>query len=154
MKIVLTHFFFFFGILSVFAQTARATSQSILYIKLANTLREVHKSSESAYSLKRAVPTCVNHAYRQAVTNKLLGLHYEDSQNSDHALLFFNKSINPYAKLNYVANSWAINDVSQDILSKKTYVGIQLTTSALPVAILESNAYEESIDFKFGIRTV
>ncbi|OZI07349.1 hypothetical protein BWI93_15080 [Siphonobacter sp. BAB-5385] len=152
MKIVLTHFFFLFGILSVFAQTARATSQSICYIKLANTSGEAHKSSESTGSLKRAVSACVNYIYRQALANKLLDLHYEDSQDSDHALLLFNKSLNPYAKLNCVANAWAINDVSQDILGKKTYADTQPAASALPLAILENNAYEESIDFEFGIR--
>ncbi len=132
------------------AQQATTVAQAIHYIKLANTLREVDKSEESINLLKRALPTVKGkHAYWEAVTNELLGLSYNDLDNSTEALRYLQIARGQYAKLKYVASGWAVNEVIRDISGKNVYAGIQIGTSDVKLAIFktkyESDFYEKDI---------
>lgn len=144
---------------TVSAQKARNTMQAIQFIKLANTLRSVHKSQESINLLMRALP--VSHAkglYLEATTNELIGLSYGDLDNNTSALAYLQKARAQYAQLKYVASAWAVNEVIRDISGKNIYAGIQIGASDIKVAIFktqyESDFYEKDIKSTFSVPNV
>lgn len=138
------------------AQDARDMTQAVHYIKLANTLRAVHKPQASIDLLKRALPiTQRKSAYWEAATNELLGLSYGDLNDQKQALPYLEKARSQYAKLKYVASGWAVNEVIRDIAGKNVYAGIQINASDIKVAIFktkyESEFYDKDIQSTFDI---
>ncbi len=135
---------------SVIAQEARSVNQAIHYIKLANTLRAVRKSDESISLLKRALPAVESkNAYWEAVTNEMLGLCYNETEDYDAAIRHLELARAQFAKLKYVASAWGVNEVLRDISGKNMYAGIQIGASDVKLAIFktqyESDFYEKDI---------
>lgn len=140
----------------VLAQPATSLTQSIRFIKLANTLREVDKSQESISLLNRAMPAVQSkHLYWEAVINELLGLSYKDLRDSTTALRYLERARTQYTQLKYVASGWGVNEIIRDISSKNIYAGIQIGTSGVKVAIFktryETDFYEKDIKSTFDI---
>ncbi len=138
------------------AQDARTMTQAVHYIKLANTLRAVHKAQASIDLLKRALPIAKRQSpYWEAATNELLGLSYGDLNDPKQALPYLEKARSQYAMLKYVASGWAVNEVIRDIAGKNVYAGIQINASDIKVAIFktryESEFYEKDIQSTFDI---
>lgn len=141
---------------SAVAQPAISLTQSIQFIKLANTLREVDKSQESISLLNRAMPAVQSkHLYWEAVANELLGLSYKDLRDSATALRYLERARTQYTKLKYVASGWGVNEIIRDISGKNIYAGIQIGTSGVKVAIFktryETDFYEKDIKSTFDI---
>lgn len=138
------------------AQDARTMTQAVHYIKLANTLRAVHKAQASIDLLKRALPIAKRQSpYWEAVGNEFMGLAYGDLNDARQALPYLEKARSQYAKLKYVASGWAVNEVIRDITGKNIYAGIQINASDIKVAIFktryESEFYEKDIQSVFDI---
>ncbi|GAB3642399.1 hypothetical protein GCM10027423_30350 [Spirosoma arcticum] len=141
---------------SALAQTATSLTQAIHYIRLAGTLRAVNKSEESINLLNRALPMVRKTSrYWTAVTNENLGLAYSDVNQPDNAVYYLELARARYGKLKYVASGWAVNEVVRDITGKNLYVGIQIGTSGVRVAIFktryESDFYEKDVRSNFYI---
>ncbi|OIN57522.1 tetratricopeptide repeat protein [Arsenicibacter rosenii] len=135
---------------SVFAQEARSVNQAIHFIKLANTLRAVRKSDESISLLKRALPAVASkNPYWEAVTNEMLGLCYNETEDYAAAIRHLELARAQFAKLKYVASAWGVNEVLRDISGKNMYAGIQIGASDVKLAIFktqyESDFYEKDI---------
>lgn len=142
----------------VWAQDAQDMTQAVHYIKLANTLRAVHKPQASVDLLKRALPIAQRRsAYWAAVTNELLGMAYGELNDPKQALPYLEKARSQYARLKYVASGWAVNEVIRDIAGKNVYAGIQINASTIKVAIFktkyESEFYEKEIQSTFDMPT-
>ncbi len=132
------------------AQTARNTTQAIHFIKLATTLREVNKSQESVNLLRRALPAVRSRSlYWEAVTNEILGLSYNDLDQRPNALAHLERARTQYARLNYVASAWGVNEIIREISGKNLYAGVLLGTSDVKVVILktqyETDFYEKDV---------
>jgi hypothetical protein len=149
------HFFFLFLLLClstvpVLAQRARTTSQGIHYIKLANTLREVHKSADAIDLLERALPVFKGrYLYWEAVTHELLGLTHNDQLDTARALRYLKTARSQYQKLRYVASAWAVNEIIRDISGTNLYAGVQIGATDLKLVILktdyETDFYEKDV---------
>ncbi|MBD2701416.1 tetratricopeptide repeat protein [Spirosoma sp. BT702] len=145
-----------FCLTPLFAQQAKSALQAVHYIKLANTLREVDKSQESISLLLRAMPAVQSkNLYWEAVANELLGLSYNDIKDTATAIRYLELARTQYTKLKYVASGWGVNEIIRNISGKNVYAGIQVSKTAVRVAIFktkyESDFYEKEIKTTFDI---
>lgn len=141
---------FFTASVTVQAQNARSITQAVHFIKLANTLREVGKSDESLSLLRRALPAVRGkHAYWEAVANEVLGLCHKDLDQRAEALPHLERARAQYAKLNYVASAWGVNEIIREISGKNRYAGVLLGLNDLKLVILktdyETDFYEKDV---------
>lgn len=141
------------GVVAGHAQNARTATQAVHFIKLANTLREVDKSSESISLLRRALPAVHGkHAYWEAVTNELLGLCHNDLGQRAEALSYLERARTQYADLRYVASAWGVNEIIREISGKNRYAGIQINLTDVKLVILKT-AYETDF-YEKDVQTV
>lgn len=146
----------FVPVAATLAQDARNVPQAVQYIKLAGTLRELDKLSEAIDLLERALPAVrTNDVYWGAVAYEQLGLAYKDQKNPEKAAYYLEVARSRYAKLNFVASAWAVNELIRDVSGKNFYAGIQISPSEVKLGIYktryETDFYEKEIKLKVDV---
>lgn len=137
----------------VWAQNAKDAVEAARFIKLGNTLRMVNQPQQAIDLLLRALPAVqLKDFYLSAVAYENLGYAYNEQGNSQDAVLYFQKALYLYQKLNYAASEAAMRQLISETAGKDLYAGIDIGSSGVKLAIFrttyENGFYSKDIRSK------
>lgn len=135
------------------SQNARNTTEALHFIKLGNTLRMVDRPQQAIDLLLRALPVVQSKdIYMEAVAYENLGFAYNDQDNSQASLRYFQKAHNLYQQLNFGASEAAMQQLIGEMSGKDLYAGIDIGASGVKLAIFrttyENGFYSKDIKVK------
>ncbi len=135
------------------AQNAKTAVEASRFIKLGNTLRMVDRPQQAIDLLLRALPAVqLKDFYLEAVAYENLGYAYADQQNTQEAVLYFQRARFLYQKLNFAASEAAMRQLISETAGKDIYAGIDIGSSGVKLAIFrttyENGFYSKDIRSK------
>lgn len=135
------------------AQNARNATEAMHFIKLGNTLRMVDRPQQAIDLLLRALPAVqTKDPYMEAVAYENLGFAYNDQDNSQTSLRYFQKAHNLYQQLNFGASQAAMQQLIGEMSGKDLYAGIDVGASGVKLAIFrttyENGFYNKDVKVK------
>lgn len=135
------------------AQNAKNATEASRFIKLGNTLRMVGQSQQAIDLLLRALPAVqLKDFYLEAVAYENLGFAYNEQENSQDAVRYFQKARYLYQKLNFAASEAAMRQLIGETSGKDLYAGIDIGSSGVKLAIFrttyENGFYTKDIRLK------
>ena len=138
---------------SVPAQDAKSVVEASRFIKLGNTLRMVDRPQQAIDLLLRALPAVqLKDFYLTAVAYENLGYAYNEQENSQDAVRYFQKALYLYQKLNFAASEAAMRQLIAETSGKDVYAGIDIGSSGVKLAIFrttyENGFYAKDIKSK------
>ena len=139
--------------ISVQAQNARNPTEALHFIKLGNTLRMVDRPQQAIDLLLRALPAVqAKDFYMEAVAYENLGFAYNEQENTQASLRYFQKAHYLYQKLNYGASEAAMRQLIGEVGGKELYAGIDVGASGVKLAIFrttyENGFYSKDVKVK------
>lgn len=121
------------------AQDAKNVVEAARFIKLGNTLRMVDRSQQAIDLLLRALPAVqLKDFYLTAVAYENLGFAYNEQQNTEEAVRYFQKALYLYQKLNFAASEAAMRELITETSGKTIYAGIDIGSSGVKLAIFRT----------------
>lgn len=135
------------------AQNAKNAVEAARFIKLGNTLRMVDRPQQAIDLLLRALPAVqLKDFYLEAVAYENLGFAYNEQENSQDAVRYFQKALYLYQKLNFAASEAAMRQLIAQTSGKDVYAGIDIGSSGVKLAIFrttyENGFYAKDIKSK------
>ncbi len=121
------------------AQNAKDAVEAARFIKLGNTLRMVDRPQQAIDLLLRALPAVqTKDLYLEAVAYENLGYAYNEQENSQDAVRYFQKALTLYQKLNFSASEAALQQLIGETAGKDLYAGIDIGSSGVKLAIFRT----------------
>lgn len=135
------------------AQNAQNLTEATRFIKVGNTLRMVDRPQQAIDLLLRALPAVQQKdAYLEAVAYENLGYAYNEQENTQDAVRYFQKALSLYQKLNFAASEAAMRQLIGETSGKNLYAGIDIGSSGVKLAIFrttyENGFYTKDIKSK------
>ena len=135
------------------AQNARSLTEAQHFIKLGNTLRMVDRPQQAIDLLLRALPAVQSKdVYMEAVAYENLGYAYNDQENNQTSIRYFQKAQNLYQQLNFGASEAAMQQMIREMSGKDLYAGIDVGASGVKLAIFrttyENGFYNKDVRVK------
>ena len=122
------------------AQNAKDAAEAARFIKLGNTLRMVDRPQQAIDLLLRALPAVqLKDFYLEAMAYENLGYAYNEQENSQDAVRYFQKALYLYQKLNYAASAAAMKQLIGEAAGKELYAGIDIGSSGVKLAIFRTS---------------
>ena len=121
------------------AQDAKNAVEAARFIKLGNTLRMVDRSQQAIDLLLRALPAVqLKDFYLTAVAYENLGFAYNEQENTEEAVRYFQKALYLYQKLGFAASEAAMRQLIAETSGKTIYAGIDIGSSGVKLAIFRT----------------
>lgn len=121
------------------AQEAKNAVEAARFIKLGNTLRMVDRSQQAIDLLLRALPAVqLKDFYLTAVAYENLGFAYNEQENTEEAVRYFQKALYLYQKLGFAASEAAMRQLIAETSGKSIYAGIDIGSSGVKLAIFRT----------------
>lgn len=135
------------------AQNARSPVEAQHFIKLGNTMRMVDRPQQAIDLLLRALPAVQSKdVYMEAVAYENLGYAYNDQENNQASLRYFQKAHQLYRQLNFGASEAAMQQLIREMSGKELYAGIDVGSSGVKLAIFrttyENGFYNKDVKVK------
>lgn len=121
------------------AQDVKNVAEAARFIKLGNTLRMVDQSQQAIDLLLRALPAVqLKDFYLTAVAYENLGFAYNEQENTEEAVRYFQKALYLYQKLGFAASEAAMRQLIAETSGKNIYAGIDVGSSGVKLAIFRT----------------
>ena len=135
------------------AQNARNPEEALHFIKLGNTLRMIDRPQQAIDLLLRAMPAVqTKDSYLEAMACETLGYAYNDQENKQEAIRYFQKARFLYKTLKYGASEAAMQQLTQELSGKELCAGIDIGASGVKLAIFgtssEDGFYSKTVKAK------